>query len=421
MTTRPQPEPHLDADQLTAFAEGALSTSERALCLQHLAECAHCREIAFLASAVPATGQTTPAPVRSFWRFWWPALSLGAATIATVVIAVLFVRHPHQKAPAANVQIATGAPTIPTASPSTAAPMNQSFPREKTRLVPKPSPGRKTVTKPKPEIPDSHYANNATASDSATASVQAGAAVQQQLASAGRAVQTAPSAAPSPLGQMAQPQLHSALKAGAASAAPLYDKLERRTPDGSAQISGTITDSSGATIPHAKVSLDQTSGPAHRETLTDAAGRFAINSLQPGKYRLEISSPGFLAQVREVEIGASQLARVDSQLTVGATSETVAVQAAAPALTTESLSEQSVLPDKQPPQSAVSSGGQTLALDAAGKLFLSKAGKRWKAVHGPWKKSAVIDLSVTPDRSFKVSTSQGSWLSADGEHWHPAD
>src|ERR1700761_4136899 len=100
VTTRPQPERHLDADQLTAFAEGALSTSERALCLQHLAECAHCREIAFLAGTVPATEETATAPVRSFWRSWWPAFSLGAATIATVVIAVLFVRHPHQKAPA---------------------------------------------------------------------------------------------------------------------------------------------------------------------------------------------------------------------------------------------------------------------------------------------------------------------------------
>src|ERR1700761_7091646 len=108
VTTRPQPERHLDADQLTAFAEGALSTSERAFCLKHLAECSHCREIAFLAGVTPTTEETAPTPVRSFWRFSWPTFSLGAATIAAVVIAVLFLHHPHQKAPAATVQIATG-------------------------------------------------------------------------------------------------------------------------------------------------------------------------------------------------------------------------------------------------------------------------------------------------------------------------
>ena len=422
MTTRPQPEPHLDADQLNAFAEGALSAPERALCLQHLAECAHCREIAFLAGSALPLAEPVPAPVRRFPFAWWPVLSLGAATIAVVVIAVLLLRRPHQSAPPANIQVATGSPTIPSPSQSTAAPINQAIPAEpKVKFAPKPSPARKAAPKPEAGMLNNRQVNDVTASDSAAASLQAGAAVQQQQAGTGRAVQIAPPTAAAPLAQPSQTPAPAVAKTSPASTLRMYDKLELRTPDGSGQIAGTITDSSGAAVAHAKITLDQTSGTAHRETLTDAAGRFTINSLQPGKYRLEISSPGFIAQVREVELGTSQLAHVDSQLAVGATSETVEVQAATPLLNTESVSEQSLLPDKKPPQTTVSSGPRTVALDAVGKLFLRKTGKHWKVVHGPWKKSAVTDLSLTTDQQFKVTTSEGSWLSGDGEHWHPVD
>ena len=89
MTTTPQPEFHLDAERLNAFAEGALSAPERALCLQHLAECSRCREIAFLAGASVPLEEPALTPVRRFSFTGWPVLSLGAATLAAIVIAVM--------------------------------------------------------------------------------------------------------------------------------------------------------------------------------------------------------------------------------------------------------------------------------------------------------------------------------------------
>lgn len=430
MNTRPQSEPHLDADQLNAFAEDVLSASERALCLHHLAECAHCREIAFLAGAALPSEEPAPAPMRRFPFAWWPVLSLGAATLAAIVITVALLHHTHQDAAPAAVQVATGSPTSPPqaiTSPSpqatTAASMNQVAPAgPKALSALKPSPARKAPPKPESAILNNRQVNVATPSDSAAESVQAGAgaAVPQQLAGTGRAIQTAPAAAA--LAQPSQAQAGAVAKTEPGYSLHTYDRLETRSSDGFGQIAGTVTDSAGAVIPHARITLDQASGAAHRETLTDAAGTFTIGSLPPGKYRLEISSPGFLAQVREVELGTSQLARVDSHLAVGAVAETVEVQAAAPALNTESASMQSTLPSEEPLQTSVSSGTRTLGLDTAGKLFLSKkAGKHWKTVHGPWKKSVVTGISLAPDHSFKVTTAQGSWLSADGEHWHPAN
>jgi hypothetical protein len=420
MTIRPQPEPHLDADQLTAFAEGALTASERTLCLQHLAECAHCREVAFLAGASMPSEQPAPAPAHQFPFTWWSVLSLGAATIAAVAITAVLLHHTHQSTPAAAVQIATDSLTSSSPPAMTAAPMDHAVPAEpRAYSSPKPSPAQRA---PRPEASDQHsqQVNGALALDSTAALTQPGAlppSTPSSKASQGISIASA--------GPLAQSQARGTEAGHAASDLALrsYGAAPRPlAPDGSAEISGTITDSSGATIPHAKVTLDQAAGNFHRETLTDGAGRFTIGSLQPGKYRLEISSPGFMAQVRDVELGTTQLARVDSKLTVSSVSETVAVQSGAAVMNTESAAIGSTLPDKESPQSSVSSGARTLAIDSAGKLFLSKkAGKHWKAVRGPWKKSTVTNLSLTPDQNFKVTTVQGSWLSGDGEHWHPTN
>src|SRR5438128_4352945 len=42
----PNIEGHLDADELNAFAEGALSSVARARYVSHLADCDHCRQLA---------------------------------------------------------------------------------------------------------------------------------------------------------------------------------------------------------------------------------------------------------------------------------------------------------------------------------------------------------------------------------------
>ena len=419
MTPSSQHENHLDADQLNAFAEGALSASERALCLQHLAECAHCRDIAFLANSSLPSEQPVAASKHKFRFPWWPVLSLGAATLAAATIILVLLHHPYPGAHPATVQIATESSVTQPPPATTGPPMNQPAPSESTaNAILKPSPARKAAPKSGTQRPENRQANDAITLDSLSTSAQPPVPIPQQQAAAGttRGLSNATVAAPG------RAQAAEAARAAPAFTLRTYSAAGLRTPDGLAQVAGTITDASGAAVPHAKVTLDQTSGTAHREALADGAGRFTIGSLQPGKYRLEISSPGFAAEVREVELGTSQLAQINSKLAVGAASETVEVTAAAPTLNTESASVQSFPPSQKVFRISVSSGTRTLALDPVGRLFLSKkAGKRWKTAHGPWKKSAITDLSLTQDQQFKVTTGEGSWLSADGEHWHPAN
>lgn len=68
------PGDHLDADQLTAFAENAVSLAERDRILGHLAHCSECREILFLShpeTVQPQTVLVSAGPPRKIrWMAW---------------------------------------------------------------------------------------------------------------------------------------------------------------------------------------------------------------------------------------------------------------------------------------------------------------------------------------------------------------
>ena len=92
---------HLDADQMTAFAESALTSAERDRILEHLAHCSECREVLFLShpeTAAPQTVLTPSSPRRIRWMAW---AGFGVAVIA--VSALFLVR----REPSANKNVPT--------------------------------------------------------------------------------------------------------------------------------------------------------------------------------------------------------------------------------------------------------------------------------------------------------------------------
>src|SRR5438067_11055666 len=72
----------------------------------------------------------------------------------------------------------------------------------------------------------------------------------------------------------------------------------------SGRLTGTIVDSSGASIPNAKVGLYLPGGKtALLATATNAEGIFDFVAVRPGLYNLEIESPGFTKRTQtEVKI-----------------------------------------------------------------------------------------------------------------------
>jgi hypothetical protein len=114
-----------------------------------------------------------------------------------------------------------------------------------------------------------------------------------------------------------------------------------------ADILGTVTDSTGAILPGAKVTLTALATSEKREATANAAGEFVFNNLNPGHYEVEVTASGFKTfVVPDLLAAAGDRARVDAKLTAGAVDETVMVQAMTPLLQTDSSTVATTLTEK---------------------------------------------------------------------------
>lgn len=101
----------------------------------------------------------------------------------------------------------------------------------------------------------------------------------------------------------------------------------------SGEITGAVTDSTGAVVPGSTVRATNAGTNISTETLTNDAGLYRISSLIPGTYLLSVEQPGFKKFVREnIVVSVGTVVRVDATLEVGAPTESVTVTGAAPML-----------------------------------------------------------------------------------------
>jgi len=92
---------------------------------------------------------------------------------------------------------------------------------------------------------------------------------------------------------------------------------------------GNVKDASGAIISGATVELTNLDTSQSRETTSKENGGFDFATIQPGKYNLKVSKPGFATATETgIVINASDTQRLDVSLRVGAVSESVVVSAA---------------------------------------------------------------------------------------------
>jgi hypothetical protein len=103
-----------------------------------------------------------------------------------------------------------------------------------------------------------------------------------------------------------------------------------------ADVLGTVTDSSGAVVANAKVVITNTGTNDARTGQTNSQGEYVFTFLNPGRYSVRVEGSGFKAFVGTVTISAGDRARVNAQMQVGAAGETVEVQATTPLLQTDS-------------------------------------------------------------------------------------
>ncbi|HEY3841592.1 MAG TPA: TonB-dependent receptor, partial [Bryobacteraceae bacterium] len=104
----------------------------------------------------------------------------------------------------------------------------------------------------------------------------------------------------------------------------------------SAQITGVLTDSSGAAIVGAKVQITNDLTKLQNEFLTDSGGRYQFQ-VTPGDYTLHIAQTGFKAYDQKINVVQEErFANPDIRLTVGDVSTTVDVEGEAAHVQTDS-------------------------------------------------------------------------------------
>ncbi|MDZ4796546.1 MAG: TonB-dependent receptor [Bryobacteraceae bacterium] len=114
----------------------------------------------------------------------------------------------------------------------------------------------------------------------------------------------------------------------------LYGVLSAQSERGT--ITGTIRDSSGATIPATRVTVTNTETGVSFKLLTTETGDYTAPQLQVGTFKLTAEKDGFrTAAITGLELNASATVRADFTLEVGSSTQTVEVSANAIALQTE--------------------------------------------------------------------------------------
>jgi hypothetical protein len=109
-----------------------------------------------------------------------------------------------------------------------------------------------------------------------------------------------------------------------------------------ASFSGIVKDTSGAVLPGVNV---EASSPVliekSRSAVTDGDGRYIIQDLRPGTYRVAFTLPGFKTVVREgLELLGTTVVTVNADMAIGTVEETITVSGATPTVDLQSTTRQ---------------------------------------------------------------------------------
>ena len=115
-----------------------------------------------------------------------------------------------------------------------------------------------------------------------------------------------------------------------------------------ADLVGTVRDTTGGVVPGATVTLTNDATGTSRSAITADGGTYIFTALLPGNYTIAVEIPGFRKVERSgVELQVNQRAQIDIQLEVGNVSETVQIVGTAPLLETQSSVLGTVIDEQQ--------------------------------------------------------------------------
>jgi len=113
---------------------------------------------------------------------------------------------------------------------------------------------------------------------------------------------------------------------------------------GSGRVEGTVTDSSGATVADAKITVQGDATGLNVVQNSDPSGHFNFPYLTPGKYHVSVEKPGFkTTQIDSIVVAVGTTISLRPELAVGSTDVKVVVTADLPLVDTTQSSVSSVI------------------------------------------------------------------------------
>src|SRR4029077_16234552 len=98
---------------------------------------------------------------------------------------------------------------------------------------------------------------------------------------------------------------------------------------------GTVTDTSGAVVPGAEVSVENVGTGLKRDGRTDKTGEYQLVGLPTGRYTLRVQKEGFQTEVREgIALSPGAVVGINLSLVLGRVSVHVTVEASVSRLDT---------------------------------------------------------------------------------------
>ncbi len=163
-----------------------------------------------------------------------------------------------------------------------------------------------------------------------------------------------------------------------------------------ATLLGTVTDSSGAAVPNARVIVTNMETQVAAASVSNNDGAYLIPFLQPGAYRLRVEGAGFKTLERgPVELRVNDRLRLDAPLEVGQMADTITVTAEAPLLETSTSNRGQVIENRKITDLPLNSRNPfTLMNLAAGVQYTGSM-----LYFRPFDNGAIADFSINGGRT----------------------
>jgi hypothetical protein len=164
-------------------------------------------------------------------------------------------------------------------------------------------------------------------------------------------------------------------------------------------ITGTVFDPAGAVVPGTRITIRNVDTQAVYQTISNETGAYTMPSLPAGIYELSFEMPSFKTLIRPgVQVGPTQVVRVEVSLEVGSTTESIRVVGAVPMLQTDSPETAANLSNDKMVDLPFSFSGGRLMENMTYKIMPGVYGNRWtNAVNGSvhFTRDALLDGAST--------------------------